>query len=402
MGDSSNSRRLGKSTIYRKPSKDFPLSIHKGTGYWCKKVRGRVRYFGSIASDPKGRAALEEWLRVKDDLMAGREPRPKLDGELTVADLCNEFVAHKELLRDNGELAVRTFRGYYDTCARVVDAFGRNRSIADLLPEDFRKLRVSLAVNRGAVSLRNEMQRVRSVFKFAFDEGLVLTPIRFGQGFTKPKLDTIRREREEHRNKHGDRMFEAAEIRNILTESKQPLRAMILLAANGGLGQSDLATMPIRSVDVDAGWLDFARAKTAVRRKIPLWPETVESIQHWLTHFRREAKDSSDSELLFLTVRGAPWVKVSAKGAPKDAIAQEFNKTLRKLKLKRPGVSFYALRHTFATIGGETADQIAVDAIMGHVPQGMGATYRERISEERLRNVVDHVRRWIFEAGAES
>src|SRR5688572_3993705 len=68
----------------RKPSKDFPLSIHKGTGYWCKKVRGVVYYFGKVADDPKGTAALAEWLRVRDDRLAGREPRIKTD-ELSVA-----------------------------------------------------------------------------------------------------------------------------------------------------------------------------------------------------------------------------------------------------------------------------------------------------------------------------
>ena len=45
------------------PRPDFPLRIHKGTGYWCKKVRGKVHYFGRVAHDPKGVAALEEMRR---------------------------------------------------------------------------------------------------------------------------------------------------------------------------------------------------------------------------------------------------------------------------------------------------------------------------------------------------
>ena len=62
--DSTPSRTRGKGRP-KKP-RDFPLSIHKGSGYWCRKVRGRVYYFGKVASDPKGVAALEEWLRVKN------------------------------------------------------------------------------------------------------------------------------------------------------------------------------------------------------------------------------------------------------------------------------------------------------------------------------------------------
>jgi integrase len=78
-----------------------------------------------------------------------------------------------------------------------------------------------------------------------------------------------------------------------------------------------------------------------------------------------------------------------------DAIGQEFAKLLRKLKLKRPGVSFYALRHTFETIGGDSRDQVAVDGIMGHVDSSMAGHYRERLDDQRLRDVTEHVRRWL-------
>ena len=58
--------------------------------------------------------------------------------------------------------------------------------------------------------------------------------------------------------------------------------------------------------------------------------------------------------------------------------------------------NFYALRHTFETIGGEAKDQVAVDHIMGHIRDDMASVYRERISDERLKAVSDHVRKWVF------
>jgi len=186
--DSTTSHSARKSTCrLKKPRADFPLGIHKGSGYWCRKVKGRVFYSGKVANDPKGKAALEQWLEQRDDLLAGREPRTKTEG-LSVADLYNQFLAHKDQLRDNGELNTRTWRSYFDTCARVVIVLGKNRTVTDLVPDDFRKLRAKLAETRGAVSHRGEMQRVRSIFKFAFDDGLILAPIRFGQAFANPKL----------------------------------------------------------------------------------------------------------------------------------------------------------------------------------------------------------------------
>ena len=77
-----------------------------------------------------------------------------------------------------------------------------------------------------------------------------------------------------------------------------------------------------------------------------------------------------------------------------DSVCKEFNKLLTKLNLKRPGLSFYALRHTFETIGGACRDQVAVDAIMGHSGDDMASVCRG-ISDERLRAVVDN-RRWRF------
>lgn len=51
-----------KSDGPRKPRPDFPLFPH-ATGRWAKKVRQKLRYFGKVADDPKGKAALDKWLK---------------------------------------------------------------------------------------------------------------------------------------------------------------------------------------------------------------------------------------------------------------------------------------------------------------------------------------------------
>jgi len=73
-----------------------------------------------------------------------------------------------------------------------------------------------------------------------------------------------------------------------------------------------------------------------------------------------------------------------------------FGALLSKLGLKRKGVGFYALRHTFRTWAHETRDQHAIHRIMGHAIPGMSGIYIEEISMERLRAVVDHVRSKVF------
>jgi integrase len=87
---------------------------------------------------------------------------------------------------------------------------------------------------------------------------------------------------------------------------------------------------------------------------------------------------------------GKPRVRVD------DPLAKLFGKLARDQKVWRPGLGFYALRHTFETVAGDSKDQVATDAIMGHTRDDMASLYRERIDDARLQAVVAHVRGWLF------
>src|SRR3954449_43649 len=82
-----------------KPYPDFPLFPH-ATRRWAKKIRGKIHYFGPW-SDPD--AALAKYLKQKDALHAGRKPWEASD-DVTVKDLCNQFLNAKRALVESGEL----------------------------------------------------------------------------------------------------------------------------------------------------------------------------------------------------------------------------------------------------------------------------------------------------------
>jgi integrase len=341
-------------------------------------------YFGRW-DDPDG--ALKKYLEQKDDLHAGRTPRPAAE-ELTIKDVANAYLNHKQALVDAGELKARTWREYKDSCARMIDAFGKRRLVSDLRPDDFALLRADLAKSVGPVRLGNEIQRARSVFKFAFDAGLIGTPVRFGPGFARPSKKTIRL----HRAAQGPRMFEAEEIRRMLDAAGTPLKAMLLLAVNGGFGNADCATLPLSAVNLETGWVNYARPKTGIARRFPLWPETVGAMREALAR-RPDPKSEEHAGLFFVTRFGGSWHKGG------EAIDNPVSKETRKL-LDSLGINgqrnFYGLRHSFETIAGESADQVAVDHIMGHARDDMASVYRERISDERLRAVAERVRLWLY------
>ena len=95
---------------------------------------------------------------------------------------------------------------------------------------------------------------------------------------------------------------------------------------------------------------------------------------------------------MFITKYGIGWAKSDCD----NPVSKETAKLLKKLELRRPGLNFYGLRHGFETIGGEAGDQIAVDHIMGHARDDMATAYQERVTDDRLKKVTDHVHDWLF------
>lgn len=293
----------------------------------------------------------------------------------------------------SGELSPRTWEGYKIAADIIVAEFGKARLVADLAPDDFAALRKKMAARWGPTRLGNAVQCVRSVLKYAYDAELIDRPVRFGAGFTKPTKRTMRL----HRAAGGLKLFGREEIHGMLEAAGAHLRAMILLGVNCGFGNADCGTLPIDAVDLDAGWIDFPRPKTGIARRCPLWPETVRALRESLAA-RKGPADPADAGLVFITSKGCGW----HKGTHDNPLSREISTLLRRAGIvARRGLNFYGLRHTFRTAADEAKDQPAADAIMGHEVASISAVYRERISDERLRAVADHVRGWLFgkEAG---
>lgn len=374
-----------------KPYPDFPLFPH-ATKRWAKKIRGKLHYFGPW-SDPD--AALLKYLDQRDDLQAGRVPRltPADTRGFTMRELVNRFLTSKNLKAENGEMSRRMFNDYHGICERLVEAFGRDRLVTDIRSEDFEQLRAKLASGVGPVTLSNLIRRSRAVFKFAYDADLIEHPLKMGPGFKPPSKKALRADRQSK----PLRLFDPADLRKVIGAAGPAMKAMALLGVNCGFGNTDCAKLPRSAVNLEAGWITFPRPKTAIVRRCSLWPETVAAIRESIDR-RPKAKRPEFDGLVFLTKYGLPFVRESSTGGHIDSLSTEFTKLTTKLGINRKNLTFYALRHTTETIGGDARDQPAVDYIMGHVAAGhdMSAVYRERIDDKRLKAVADHVHDWLF------
>lgn len=391
---------MGKTTT-KKPVKkpkapwdNFPLFPH-ASGQWCKKIRGRPFYFG-VWADPEG--AEKRYQEVKDDLHAGRTPRPKsAGGGLTLEQLSNRFLNAKRHRRESGELNARTFGEYHAACEHLINAFGKTRLVTDLLADDFAKYRAQLTERLGPVALGNEIQRVRSLFKFGYENGLIENPVRFGTEFVKPSRRTIRIAK----SGRPQRTLTAAEITKLLKLAGPQMQAMILLGINCGFGNGDVAAAPLTAFDLGKGIVDYPRPKSGVERRAVLWPETVKALKAVIAKPRAE-KEPEAAGLVFITKYGRRWVR-NTETKRVDGVGREFAKLLTEAGIKREGLNFYALRHTFKTVADETRDIPAVNRIMGHHDPSIGGVYRhwnkDAAENARLKAVADHVRKWLFPRG---
>jgi hypothetical protein len=177
-------------------------------------------YFGPW-SDPNG--ALAKYLEQKDALHARKKPRPDQNA-LTVKDVANAFLNHKDALLEAGELSIHTRANYQRAVEELVAGMGKTRLVADLDPADFAALRNRMAKKWGPHRLAVTIQHIRSVFKHAYDAGLIPAPVRFGPGFARPTKKTFRL----HRAEQGVKLFTRQELLLLLLTAPVHLEAMIL------------------------------------------------------------------------------------------------------------------------------------------------------------------------------
>jgi integrase len=390
------SKRKPRSIQSAKPT-DCPLTL-RSDGRYCRKVRGHVWYFGK---DPE--QALKRWEAEKDDIIKGRDPRtPKVEG-YTLGKLCNDFLIAKQNAVGK-TITPAHFHNLHQACARVVAEFGHRQLVGDIGPDDFEKLGFSFPPTWGLRRKKREIGNIRALFLYAAEKEKI-TRTRFGT-FKQPRIRELDDERLDNERQHGGRQFTPEQLRAVIAAAPVPIKAMALLGVNCGYGNTDIAKLTKSSLDLVSGWGTFPRVKTSVARRAQLWPETIAAVNDAIAQ-RPFPNDPNNDNLVFVTENGLPWVRAEARkddagniiGASSgDSVQKSFRRLLSDLGIKRPGLSFYSLRHCTETHGG--SDQVAIDRVMGHKTPGMGTNYRrvESISDDRLRAVAASIHAWLFSA----
>jgi integrase len=305
------------------------------------------------------------------------------------------YLAAKKLKVESGEMTAATWKIYEIYGDRMIRVFGANTPVTNLCSTDFQRYRADLQkTHKTLESIKSAITKAKAIFNWAgpgvHGQGHLDRLPRYGDAFRPPSRAALERQREEQ----GARVFTAEQIRTFLAKAGPKLRAMILLGVNCGYGNTDCAKLVVSKLDLARGWANFARTTNGIKRRNPLWPETVEALLKVIAD-RKTPRDPKYAGRVFITKYAQPFRAC--------AIGFEFEKLAVSLNLDRGEADFYDLRRTCASIGVQVKDDDAIRTILGHKrpSNDMLAVYnRLAVDDDRLRAVTDHIHRWLFTDGA--
>lgn len=363
-------------------SDKFPLTLHP-TGQFCKKIRGKLYYFGT---DKK--LALQRYLEQAAYLYSGKaRPHEKKDNGLSIRHLCNLYLEQQESKAVVGQIKMRHV---YDQTAMLRDFvrfIGPNRMISDISTMDIQNyIRKLIKDKKSANTINNRIATIKAMYNWAVNNEII------NNG---PNLKAIKKITKIRQEKFT---FTSEQIQKLLEVADVQMKAMMFLGLNCGFGCTDCAELKWENLDLENSRVIFPRGKTGTSRNLALWPETVKALRDV----------PRKGELVFYTVKGNPWVRTicsmnklgKEKCTKDDAISKQFSKLLKKAGIKtEKGVGFYTLRRTAATLAARSGDPFAVQKLLGHADLRMASVYVQDVSEQTDR-VVNSMRKLIIPDGS--
>lgn len=352
----------------------------RADGRWQKKIDGKVRYFGDAStSESDARKMLLDFLTLRE----ADRPIPS-HVAATVQMVCERFIARCKRCVTDGELTRSTFLDYEIAVAEFAGFVGPTIRVADLTADLFGRFRAKLAKRLGHYALDRNIQAVRTMFKWAFDNNVIATQPRYGDRFKKTRAADRGQEQAAKREARGEKRFTGDELRRLLDASTDTpeLRLFILLGLNAGFYSIDCSDLRWSEVKIVGGQMivDRLRGKTKRRQKFVCWPEVRELI---------ESRPRSGKRV-FLTRHGNAWNRDGI-----DSISLAFNRLRKRAGVTRPGMGFSVLRHTHTSAVGGLVDRNAASVVRGHQIADITRHY-DFPSVERLRRITDHARQVLL------
>jgi integrase/recombinase XerD len=154
-------------------------------------------------------------------------------------------------------------------------------------------------------------------------------------------------------------------------------RAMLELLYATGLRVSELVSLTLRTVNLDAGYL-MTVGKGGKERFVPLGDTAVGAVLRYYAEARQRLDRGRGSEYLFLSRLG--------EGMSRQAFWNIIKKRAKQAGINR-NISPHSLRHSFAThLLDNGADLRSVQIMLGHADLSSTQIYTH-VTRERLKRI---------------
>jgi hypothetical protein len=246
--------RHEKIQFKRKTRSDkFPLTLHK-TGQFCKKIKGKIYYFGT---DKK--TALNRYLEQAAYLHAGKLPKPKCSGDaLSIKTLCNLYLDHQESRSMIGEIKLRHLYDQTSLLKGFVRFTGANRVVSDISTVDLQNYRKKLIkAGKSPNSINNRIAAVKAMYNWAVDNEII---------DHSPRLRAVKKITPQKGEKPT---FTTRQIQALLEVANIQMKAMIWLGLNCGFGCTDCAELKWKDLNLENARVRFPRGETGIEKESP-------------------------------------------------------------------------------------------------------------------------------------
>jgi hypothetical protein len=154
---------MAKSNSKRKTRSDkFLLTLHK-TGQYCKKIKGKIYYFGTEKSQ-----ALNRYLKQASYLHIGNLPKPEITQDLSIRTLCNLYLDQQESRACVGEIKWRQVCDPTRLLRDFAKYIGPNKAVSLVSTIDLQNYRTKLIKsNKAPTTINNHIAAVKAMYNWA-------------------------------------------------------------------------------------------------------------------------------------------------------------------------------------------------------------------------------------------
>jgi integrase len=241
--------------LKRKTRSDkFPLTLHL-TGQYCKKIKGKIYYFGSDKKD-----ALQKYLDQATYLHGCQNNVQKPIGDnMTLKQLCDMYLKYQYSKLQANDLTARHHNEQIGSLNKFMAFLCPSRKIKSISTLDLQNYKRKLQKSYGSVCRLNlHISIMKAMFHWARKND-ILENI--------PNIDAISRGKIIH---HERSTFNSEQITKLLSVADIKMRAMIWLGLNCGFGCTDCSELKWTDLDIINARVKLPRKKTGIFRDLPL------------------------------------------------------------------------------------------------------------------------------------